>query len=363
MGCKDINILIAEDEEYLQNGYVSMLSPISVNIFVAQNGEDAWNIIENKSDIDIVLSDIKMPKMDGLQLIEKISKSKPHILTLLITSNRNFENMEIALSCNVFDFLDKPMNSKLLLHKINNAIERILDKRRLMLNTRNDACSRFALDIIHHWRQPLNNVALSNQALKIYFESCKNNSDKKDCLEILNKSDKLLEMLSMLIDMQVSPSLILEKFKIGNIIKDEVNRILSVRRYNSISISLDLDNALCINGNKNALLEVVNILLQNSIDSLLNKSACNNSKFFPSIDVTLTINSKNAILTICDNGEGINNDIYYQIFDPFFSTKSKECGRGLGLYRARMIVRQIFSGDILFTSSNTLTIFKITIPV
>ena len=76
----------------------------------AVNGKDALNKIESDQDIDIVLSDINMPEMDGLTLLAELNKSKPLVKSVIVSAYGDMDNIRTAMNIGAFDFITKPIN-------------------------------------------------------------------------------------------------------------------------------------------------------------------------------------------------------------------------------------------------------------
>lgn len=104
-------LLIADDEPNIRMG-ISYLDWSSLNIEVVasvENGLDAYNYIQ-ENDVDILLTDVKMPVMDGLELIRRINESDKNIITIVLSGYDNFEYVKHCLKNNVFDYLLKPLD-------------------------------------------------------------------------------------------------------------------------------------------------------------------------------------------------------------------------------------------------------------
>ncbi len=119
----DKTILIAEDEEvnfiYLQNA----LSNTKVNILRANNGEEAVEITRLNPNIDLILMDIKMPKMNGIEATRVIKSFRSE---LIIVAQTAFAMEEDKLNCNAVGmdgFLSKPVRYKLLLDALRGHFE------------------------------------------------------------------------------------------------------------------------------------------------------------------------------------------------------------------------------------------------
>ena len=109
-------ILVVDDEPDLQP---LMLQRMRRNIrsgrytFVfAQNGVEALERLRQEDDVDMVLSDINMPQMDGLTLLEQIPKVDPNIRSVIISAYGDMENIRTAMNRGAFDFVTKPVDFK-----------------------------------------------------------------------------------------------------------------------------------------------------------------------------------------------------------------------------------------------------------
>ncbi|HJO48128.1 MAG TPA: response regulator, partial [Candidatus Scalindua sp.] len=83
-------ILIADDDESLRRIIEYNLSNKGYRIFLADDGEEALNIFKSE-DVDIVITDIKMEKVDGLELLEEIKRLKSNALVIMITAHGSIE--------------------------------------------------------------------------------------------------------------------------------------------------------------------------------------------------------------------------------------------------------------------------------
>ncbi len=120
-----LNLLIAEDEDVLREIIIDALYPLKCQIFQAENGEVALNILKSKAEVDpisAVLTDINMPKMTGFQFMEKALEEGFKIPFVFLTAYGDKDNVVKALRLGAFDFLEKPFDQKIL----NNVLDRAL---------------------------------------------------------------------------------------------------------------------------------------------------------------------------------------------------------------------------------------------
>lgn len=103
-----INILIVEDDLSLSQLYSIILKKAGYETFLARNGEEAWNILE-KDPIDLVITDVMMPVMDGYEFTELLRKNNPSIPILMITAKEDFHSKSKGFSIGADDYMIKPV--------------------------------------------------------------------------------------------------------------------------------------------------------------------------------------------------------------------------------------------------------------
>ena len=111
-------ILVVDDETLIETLFkLRFKSEIEKKIYdfiFALNGIDALNQIEQDSNIDLILTDINMPVMDGLTLMKKLQAQSIFIPTIVVSAYSDNENTKKAKSLGAVDFLIKPINFKIL---------------------------------------------------------------------------------------------------------------------------------------------------------------------------------------------------------------------------------------------------------
>jgi len=107
-------ILVADDEVDLEmlikQKFRQKIREQEYEFIFAVNGKDALEKILLHPDVDIVLSDINMPEMDGLTLLSKLGESSPLIKSVIVSAYGDMENIRTAMNRGAFDFITKPIN-------------------------------------------------------------------------------------------------------------------------------------------------------------------------------------------------------------------------------------------------------------
>ena len=118
-------ILIIEDEEAIRRVLMKILSEENSNyqLFEASDGLSGIEMVK-KDDFDLVLCDIKMPKMDGVEVLEAAKKLKPEIPMVMISGHGDLETAVSTMRLGAFDYISKPPDLNRLLNTVRNALDR-----------------------------------------------------------------------------------------------------------------------------------------------------------------------------------------------------------------------------------------------
>ena len=126
-------ILIIEDEDAIRRVLIKIINNenSSYEVEEAADGLEGFEMIEN-SDFDLVLCDIKMPKMDGIEVLEKSLSLKPETPFIMISGHGELETAVQAMRLGAFDYISKPPD----LNRLLNAIRNALDKKKLVVENK-----------------------------------------------------------------------------------------------------------------------------------------------------------------------------------------------------------------------------------
>ena len=111
------SILVVDDELLVRDLLYDFFSDQGWQISVAESGSKALGILQNKK-IDIVLTDLKMPEMDGMDLTHKVKEDFPDLPVMVMTGYPSVESAIEALRAKVADYITKPFNINQLLKTV-----------------------------------------------------------------------------------------------------------------------------------------------------------------------------------------------------------------------------------------------------
>src|SRR5688500_10657735 len=110
-GNLQIKVIIAEDEELIRNNMIKKIESIDPDfqvVFAAEDGKAALEYMENNQ-VDILITDIRMPVIDGIELIKTLHTHFPHIRKVIASGFMDFEYARQAIRYNVMEYLLKPI--------------------------------------------------------------------------------------------------------------------------------------------------------------------------------------------------------------------------------------------------------------
>lgn len=122
----------------------------------SRNGEEALEVLrENHSVIDIVLSDINMPKMDGLTLLQKIGEEGFDLRTIVVSAYSDIDNIRTAMNNGAFDFITKPINFQDMEHTIHRSYKSLNEMREAMRSRDDLLVLKKELNLAHKIQQSI----------------------------------------------------------------------------------------------------------------------------------------------------------------------------------------------------------------
>jgi two-component system response regulator (stage 0 sporulation protein F) len=107
----DIKILVVDDEEHTRLGYAEVLRLEDYDVDVAENGAVGLEMAK-KNRYDVIITDLRMPEMDGTVFIENLRKFDQDVKVVVITAFGSFKSYKKATSLGVVEYINKPVRAK-----------------------------------------------------------------------------------------------------------------------------------------------------------------------------------------------------------------------------------------------------------
>lgn len=229
--------------------------------------------------------------------------------------------------------------------------------RMVMQQSRFAAMGEMVAGIAHQWRQPLNMLGMSVQALQLAHgkgiltaEFMERHTEKS--LEVLKYMSQTIDDFRNFFRPEQAPHL----FRLDEAVERVVGFFTS--SVADIAITTDVQCRVTMCGHMNELSQVMLNILNNARDALLERHV-----EIPAISVVVTCSDTAGLIVVCDNAGGIPDELIDRVFDPFFSTKDAASGTGLGLYMVKSIVEKSMKGTVTVRNTGTGAEFTITLPL
>jgi len=116
------NILLVDDDDFVLESISSILSDHKYSVIACSNGREAMEMVV-KNDIDVVITDIKMPEISGFDLLDHLNEINPEMPVILMTGYADLDIAVDAIKKGAFDFIIKPCHPEYLLHSVQKAID------------------------------------------------------------------------------------------------------------------------------------------------------------------------------------------------------------------------------------------------
>lgn len=159
---KSLTILYIEDDQITQHKLKNILERYFSKVILASNGEDAFEKIKTEPKIDLIISDINMPKMDGLEFLEELRKSNSSIPFIFVTARDEPDKMLKAIQLDIDNYILKPINLQNLL----TIIDKVVDKLYKEYSTLEEK-SHIKLDENLFWNENNKTLSFNNQIIKL----------------------------------------------------------------------------------------------------------------------------------------------------------------------------------------------------
>lgn len=210
-------------------------------------------------------------------------------------------------------------------------------------------------NIAHQWRQPLSQV---NSAVLVIDDQLYRHKIQDDTIEkkLLEIEDLTKYMSKTIDDFRNFFDIDKEKeyFLLNELVKKSINMVEPVLSVKNIDIITIFEDTVVCHGYPNELQQVIVVILNNAKDALIQNEVQN-----PMIRANIKQEDKYIYITICDNGGGIKGDIIDKIFEPYFTTKQKPQGNGIGLYLSKIIIEDSLNGELKVKNTEAGVCFEI----
>jgi len=348
-------ILLVDDEEGIRKVLGITLSDAGYRVFVAENGQEAFRIFKTESP-PIVMTDIKMPGMDGIELLKNIKRLNPDTEVIMITGHGDMDLAIESLKHEATDFITKPINDDIMEIALKKAHDNIIIREKLREYTQNleallreksalqDRLSSLGLRIssISHGIKGML-TGLDGGMYLLDSGITKNKQDQlKEGWEIVKQMvGRIRKMVLDILFYAKERELKTEKVDVLSFARDVASvvepkiaekQIEFIRNFNKSHSEFEPGEFEIDPGFVRSAL--VNIL-ENAADACIKDK----SKKPHKIIFEVKQDKNDIIFDVRDTGIGMNSNTREKVFDLFFSSKGSK-GTGLGLFISNKVIGQ-----------------------
>jgi len=344
-------ILVIDDEQAMRD---SCRQALTKNGYLTETAEDGDSGLQKIRQIkpDLVLVDLKMPGMSGMELLEKIHDIDPNIVSVVITGYATIESAVEAMKRDAYDFLPKPFTPD----QLRIVTRRGLERRALALEAaklqqeKQKMKENFITLVTHQLRSPLVSIQQYFQVILEGFAGDVASSQKEMIKDASSRIDELLKIINDWLNMsRIEAGKLVERFEsvdLASILSEAVVLLEPLAKERKVHVARNFCQGLpAVLGCKESLKQALANVISNAI--IYNRQGG-----------TVTISTKNEnyhlVVEVSDTGIGISKENLPFIFDEFFRVKSEETrsitGSGLGLAITKRII-EAHNGSIKVESS------------
>jgi K+-sensing histidine kinase KdpD len=342
------SVLIVDDDPALLDALSQALTLrfAEIGIDVSDNASEALARIGAR-DYDAIISDVKMPGMDGLEMLARIQVLAPHVPVILITGHGQTDLAIQALRGGAFDLIQKPVDRDYVVAALRRAMEmrrlrrdveakqaqlqRYSEELELRVQERTaelqaalNAKDEFLGLVSHELRTPVTVVLGNAEVLYARGERLSNEDRQNVLLDIRQESRRLkriIENLLILARADYGARPMLEPILLNRVVEDQVNRYRQFVHGREIALEIDTQA------------EVVNCDATH-VELILGNLLSNADKYSPygaAIEVRVQDHNGELVISVLDRGAGIAPDEVDKLFQPFYRAKATENVAGIGI--------------------------------
>ena len=227
------------------------------------------------------------------------------------------------------------------------------------MHTRQAQMGEMISMIAHQWRQPLAiiNAITSQIRMKAMLSENEDIVLINNLIKIEQQSAHLSQTISDYRDF-FRPDKPIETISLSDLVNHALELVDHTVKSNGVTVRCCIHHPVHVEIYRNELIQVIVSLLKNSFDAFEENDTSNR---IIQIDISHD-DDRYGILTITDNGGGINEEVLDKIFIPYFTTKNQSLGTGLGLYMSKLIIEEHCQGELNISSNKDKTTITLKLP-
>jgi signal transduction histidine kinase len=349
---KDIRLLLVDDEADFRSTLAKRMRKRGLEVLQAGGGEECLSLLTDHP-VDVVVMDVKMPGMSGIEALHRIKAMDIETEVILLTGHAATQDGVEGIKSGAFDYLSKPVTIEHLLGKIRQAHNKIVAARQkkeaaeyrvriqqqMIATERLAALGTLAAGVAHEINNPLAIINESAGYLSLLLKKKElaqmphREAFDKALLKIENSVKRARNITHQLLGSLRKSKALLVEIDLAELVNETVRLFHKEIKDRNIEVILGQANGLKpIWTDPDQLRQVLINLLSNAIAAVPDQGR---------ITIQIETTAGAATLSLSDTGTGIPKERLEKIFEPFFSTKPPGEGTGLGLFVTREIVEKL----------------------
>ncbi len=344
--------ILVIDDEIGPRESLRILFKDDYEVLQADCGEKGIELVK-KEIPDLIILDLKMPGMNGIETLEEIRKIDEEVPVIILTGYGTYETAKKAVHFRAIEFISKPFDVYEMKKIVKDAIEkkRLKEKRgklRIELERINKTLQkkmeemetlatlgRISAEVIHEINNPLTVIQGYIQLLlgELSATDGQNSSEIKKWLSLIQEEVVRCQALT-----KSTLSFSRDRMEMDEVnILGIIHKIISLMKNSNLAKNIRFDLKVgedipLIKGDPNQIHQAFMNIILNSIEAM-------NEKPDGKIEITVNKNPDRVMVIFKDNGPGIPKEILPKVFEPFYTTKNAK-GTGLGLFITKKIIEK-----------------------
>jgi two-component system sensor histidine kinase/response regulator len=385
-GIQKPTFLFVDDEPRILKAIGRVVRREPYQVLFAEGGAQALEMM-GRTPVQVIVSDLNMPEMDGLTLLKTVCRDHPETIRIVLSAVTELDPiLEAIHEGSIYRYITKPYEPRELLLILGQALNvwqdkkerrdlqaqlaeqnRLLETRvkerttQLMAMQRPAELGRYAAQIVHNLKGPLQSIIGYTALAKMSLAS--GNQCPETITEHLNRVESAADNLALIVSGILQHAKNPDRFdnqwiQLNKVIEDELQFFDANNLFKyEVEKQIHLDEALpLIWANSLHIRQILANLIHNALDAMEGS---------PTKQLTLStsIEKNEVCISIADTGTGIDADILPLIFQPDFTTKPLDKGTGLGLASVKTMVES-YGGRIEVRANDPHgAIFVVCLPV
>ncbi len=340
------SILVVDDEPDHLAMVCRLMGDAGTSVEAAESAEKALDVVSRKP-IDLVVTDLKMPGMDGLSLAEKLLEQDPNRPVILMTAHADLESARKAVAAGLYDYVTKPFDIADLLSRAKRALahrrmfleiqehqreletlvkerSRKLDRAygELVQTEKLSAVGRLAAGVVH---EVLNPIAVAVGRIDMVLADEAIDAPHRNFLKIAREElDRAVKIMLNLRDFARERPSVKTPEDLNALVTQTLELLTYEVQKRSVEVVMRLESLPAASVDRDQISQLLLNLIRNAIDAMPNGGRLTvATRAFPG-------DGRGSVeVRVIDTGEGMDESEKSRIFEPFFTTKGD--GSGLGL--------------------------------